>query len=72
VLKSERQSGFTICATRRQPFFQAGVNPKVVSERLGHSTIVLTLDVYSHVLPTMQEDAAAQLEGLIFRRNGAK
>jgi integrase len=32
---------------------QANVNPKVVSERLGHSTVVLTLDVYSHVLPTM-------------------
>jgi integrase len=30
-------------------------NPKVVSERLGHSTIVLTLDTYSHVLPTMQK-----------------
>ena len=48
---------------------QAGVNPKVVSERLGHSTIVLTLDVYSHVLPTMQEDATAQLEEMIFRRS---
>lgn len=47
---------------------QAGVNPKVVSERLGHSTIVLTLDVYSHVLPGMQEAATEQLEGLIFRK----
>ena len=34
-------------------------NPKVVSERLGHSTIVLTLDTYSHVLPTMQQKATA-------------
>jgi integrase len=47
---------------------QAGVNPKVVSERLGHSTIVLTLDVYSHVLPSMQEAATEQLESLIFRK----
>lgn len=39
-----------------------GINPKVVSERLGHSTIVLTLDTYGHVLPGMQEDAAAQLQ----------
>ncbi|HEX8289656.1 MAG TPA: tyrosine-type recombinase/integrase [Pyrinomonadaceae bacterium] len=45
---------------------QAGVNPKVVSERLGHSTIVLTLDVYSHVLPSMQQDATKQLEKIIF------
>jgi len=49
---------------------QAGINPKIVSERLGHSTIVLTLDVYSHVLPNMQKDATDQLEKMIFRRNG--
>lgn len=46
---------------------QANVNPKVVSERLGHSTITLTLDVYSHVLPNMQEEATAQLEDMIFK-----
>jgi integrase len=40
------------------------VNPKIVQERLGHSSIVLTLDTYSHVLPTMQEDATAKLENL--------
>lgn len=48
---------------------QAGVNPKIVSERLGHSTIVLTLDVYFHVLSSMQKDATEQLEGIIFRRS---
>lgn len=47
---------------------QANVNPKVVSERLGHSTITLTLDVYSHVLPTMQEEATEHLEEMIFRK----
>jgi integrase len=41
------------------------VNPKIVQERLGHSSIVLTLDTYSHVLPTMQEDATAKLEKLM-------
>lgn len=41
-------------------------NPKVVSERLGHSTIVLTLDTYSHVLPTMQQKATAKLEKLLY------
>lgn len=42
-------------------------NPKVVSERLGHSLIVLTPDTYSHVLPTMQEKATAKLEKLLYR-----
>lgn len=39
---------------------EAGVHPEVVSERLGHSTISITLDIYSHVSPAMQTDAAAQ------------
>jgi integrase len=38
------------------------VNPKVVSEMLGHSSIAITLDTYSHVLPTMQESAAEAME----------
>lgn len=41
-------------------------NPKVVSERLGHSTIVLTLDTYSHVLPTMQQNATAKLTKMLY------
>lgn len=44
----------------------AGENPKVVSERLGHSSVVLTLDTYSHVLPTMQQAATRKLEELLF------
>ena len=51
---------------------QKNVNPKVVSERLGHSTVVLTLDVYSHVLPTMQQDATDQLEDMIFSKTGSE
>ena len=47
-----------------------GVNPKVVSERLGHASIVLTLDTYSHVLPTMQKDATEQIEPLMFGIGG--
>ena len=38
------------------------VNPKVVSEMLGHASIAITLDTYSHVLPTMQESAAEAME----------
>ena len=44
-----------------------GENAKVASERLGHSTIVLTLDTYSHVLPDMQQAAADRIESLLFR-----
>jgi integrase len=47
-------------------------NPKVVSERLGHSTIVLTLDTYSHVLPTMQQQATARLEKLLYNEGSAQ
>jgi len=43
------------------------VNPKVVSEMLGHSTIAITLDIYSHVLPDMQQDAAATLERVLYQ-----
>ena len=42
----------------------AGVHPKVVQERLGHSTIAMTLDVYSHVLPSMQQEAAGKIDDL--------
>lgn len=43
-----------------------GENAKVASERLGHSTVVLTLDTYSHVLPDMQQQAAERIEMLLF------
>ena len=43
----------------------AGVHPKVVSERLGHASVTITLDTYSHVLPGLQEDAAARLAAVI-------
>ena len=42
------------------------VNPKVVSEMLGHATVAVTLDIYSHVLPDMQQDAAAMLERVLY------
>lgn len=38
-----------------------GINPKVVSERLGHSSIAITMDTYSHVLPGLQEEAASKI-----------
>ena len=44
----------------------AGVHPKVVSERLGHSTVSITLDTYSHAIPAMQEEAAAKVAAVVF------
>jgi len=40
----------------------AGVNVKVVSERLGHASVAFTLDTYAHVMPGMQESAAEELD----------
>jgi integrase len=44
----------------------AGIHPKIVQERLGHASIGMTLDIYSHVLAGMQHDAAAQVESLLW------
>lgn len=44
----------------------AGENPKIVAERLGHSSVRQTLDTYSHVAPTMQVSATAKLSQLLF------
>lgn len=42
-----------------------GVNPKIVSEMLGHASVGITLDTYSHVLPTMQQSAAAEMDAAL-------
>jgi hypothetical protein len=44
----------------------AGVALKVMSERLGHESIFITADLYSHVLPSMQQDATDRIASLIF------
>ncbi len=55
-----RHSAATILLT-------SGVHPKVVQERLGHSTIAMTLDVYSHVLPSIQQEAADKIDEMFKR-----
>ena len=55
------------CATL---LLAANEHPKVVSERLGHSNITLTLDTYSHVLPSMQQGASEKLERMLFEKTG--
>jgi integrase len=42
-----------------------GVHPKIVQERLGHSQISVTMDTYSHVLPTMQREAAGKMNAIL-------
>ena len=45
---------------------EAGIQPKVVSENLGHASIKITLDTYSHVLPVMTADAVARVADAIY------
>ncbi len=47
-------------------FLSADENPKIVSECLGHASVVMTLDTYSHFLPTMQETGTKKLEKITF------
>lgn len=52
--------------THASLLLQQGVHPKVVSERLGHSKISITMDTYSHVLPGLQEQAASDFGSVLF------
>ena len=44
----------------------AGVHPKVVSERLGHASIAITMDTYSHAIPSLDAEAASAVAALVF------
>ncbi len=57
--------------THATMLLRANVHPKIVSERLGHTSIALTLDTYSHVLPTMQETAVAALGPALYTKERA-
>ena len=50
------------CATL---LLREGVNVKVVSEMLGHASITITLNIYAHVLPDMQDSAASAMEAAL-------
>ena len=48
-----------------------GIHPKIVSERLGHASIGITLDTYSHILPSMQSEAAEAIDRIFEHRPAA-
>jgi integrase len=54
--------------THASLMLRAGVPVKVVSERLGHSTPMITMQVYAHTVPGMQAEAAAKFAALVRRR----
>ena len=47
---------------------QAGVNPRVVQQRLGHADVNITLNTYTHVLPDMDMDAAEKLDCIMLKK----
>ncbi|MFC8930947.1 hypothetical protein ACFT1A_02690 [Rhodococcus sp. NPDC057135] len=51
--------------THASLLLEAGEHPKMVQERLGHSTITTTVDIYARVRPTMQHEAAARVAALV-------
>ena len=53
--------------THASLMLKQGVHPKIVQERLGHATISITLDTYSHVAPGRQEAAAAGFDKIVLR-----
>ena len=51
-----------LCHAHATLMLQQGIHPKVVSKRLGHSSVAITPDTYSHILPELQEAAARHFE----------
>jgi integrase len=58
--------------THATAMLASGVHPKIAQERLGHSTIAITMDLYSHVLPNMQADAVARMDEAFLKAGLAK
>ena len=51
---------------------KAGIHPKIISERLGHANIGITLDAYSHVVPGLQKAAAERFDKMLEPRVNAE
>jgi len=79
VFKAAELSNFNFKSLRHTHatyMLQAGVHPKIVQERLGHSSIEVTLNIYSHVIPSLQKTAVAEFENYLsesdFKINGGE
>lgn len=55
--------------THASLMLKQGIHPKIVQERLGHSTIAITLDTYSHVAPGLQQAAANSFDIAVLKNN---
>ncbi|OGO07803.1 MAG: integrase [Chloroflexi bacterium RBG_13_57_8] len=55
--------------THASLMLKQGIHPKIVQERLGHSSIQITLDTYSHVAPGLQEAAANKFDDIIIPKH---
>jgi integrase len=55
----------TLRHTHASDMLRANIHPKIVSERLGHASVAITLDVYSHAVPGLQEDAASRMDAAL-------
>jgi integrase len=53
---------YNLRCTTASVLLRAGTNPTIVAEKLGHSAVNLTLNVYSHTIPSMQHEAATDFE----------
>jgi len=54
--------------THASLLLRQGVHPKIVQERLGHAGIAITLDLYSHIAPRLQEAAANKFDDIVIKR----
>ena len=63
--EAERLTLYGLRHTAASLLLSGGVHIKAVSERLGHSSTAFTMDTYVHSLPTVREEAAAKLEGML-------
>ena len=63
--ESDRRSAPLSCSPQMK-------NPEVVSERLGHASITLTMDIYSHVMPDMQQGASDKFAQMLFTKTGTQ
>lgn len=65
---SERRGRHDLPHTWASLALAAGVRPEVISDRLSHSTISITIDTYSHAIPTLDAYAAATVAGQLFKK----